>query len=43
MKYQKIVQASDRIFYLVEKQGSSYQGYRNQVQTATACEMQENS
>ena len=26
MKYQKIVQASDRIFYLVEKQGSSYQG-----------------
>ena len=41
MKYQKIVQALDRILYLIGKKRISIKGYRKQLQTVTPCEIQE--
>ena len=42
MKYQKIIQALDRILYLIGKQGISYQGTQKLAANRTPCGIQEN-
>ena len=41
MKYQKTVQALDRIHYLIGKQEFLIKGHRKQLQPVAPCEIQE--